>query len=111
LEPNAPGDNRVAVAISKLQHEKLLDEGTSTLEEKYLQSIAHVGLETGKARLDTEQSEGILAQTRSLKERISGVSIDEETANMVRYQHAYDASAKVLKTADDMFKTVLGIMR
>jgi flagellar hook-associated protein 1 len=111
LAPNAPGDNRIALAISKLQHEKIMDDNTSTLEEKYLQGIAHIGLETGKARLDTEQSDGILAQTRSIKERISGVSLDEETANMVRYQHAYDASAKVLKTADEVFKSLLGIMR
>ena len=51
------------------------------------------------------------AEAKSLKERLTGVSIDEETANMVKFQHAYDASAKVLKTADEMFKTVLGILR
>ncbi len=109
LVPNAPGDNRIALGISKLQHEKILLGGTTTLEEFYLQLVGKVGLEVGKAHLDHEQSEGILAQTNSIRERISGVSIDEETANMIKFQHAYDASAKVLKTAEEMFHTVLAL--
>lgn len=111
LNANSPGDNRVALAISKLQHERIMVEGTATIEEVFLQTIGNIGINTGKARLDSEQSEGILAQTTALRERMSGVSIDEETANMVRFQHAYDASAKVMQTANDMFDTVLRIKR
>lgn len=111
LAPNAPGDNRVAIAISKLQHERISGDGNVTLEEKYLQTIGSIGLETGKARFDAEQSNGILAQATSLRERLTGVSIDEETANMIRFQQAYQASAKIMQAADDMFKTVLEIKR
>ncbi len=46
-----------------------------------------------------------------MRERLLGVSIDEETANMVRYQHAYEASAKVMAAADDMFKTIISLKR
>ncbi len=109
LKANSPGDNRVAIGISKLQHEKVLGEGSSTLEEQYLQIVGTIGLETGKARIDAEQAKGILVQAKSLKERLSAVSIDEETANMVRFQHAYEASAKVMAAADEMFKTVISI--
>ncbi|MFG1500295.1 flagellar hook-associated protein FlgK [Halobacteriovorax sp. XZX-3] len=109
LSPNSPGDNRVAIAISKLQHERLMAGGTATLEEDYLKTVGSVGLETGKAKLDAEQSEGLLAQANSIRERISGVSIDEEAANMIKYQHAYEAAAKVMKTANEMFDTVLSI--
>lgn len=111
LAPNSPGDNRVAIAISKLQHEKILGSGNTTFEEEYLKAVGQIGLRTAKSKIDTEQASGILAQAKSFKERISGVSIDEETASMVRYQHAYDASAKVIKTADEMFQSVLGMMR
>ena len=111
LEPNSPGDNRIAIAISKLQHEKILNGGTTTLEETYQKSVGKIGLATAKSKIDVEQSGGILAQAKSIKERISGVSIDEETANMVKYQHAYDASARMIKTADEMFDSVLGMMR
>jgi flagellar hook-associated protein 1 FlgK len=109
LNPNSPGDNRVALAISKLQHEKILAEGTTTLEEEYLKSIGDIGLEARKSRLDEEHSNGLLAQINAIKERISGVSLDEEAANMVKFQHAFEASAKVIQTADEMFKSVLAM--
>jgi flagellar hook-associated protein 1 FlgK len=110
LEPNKPGDNRIALAISKLQHEKVLGDGTTTFEEQYLKSVGNIGLQTGKSRIDEEQSAGILSQARSFKERLSGVSLDEEAANMVRYQNAYEASAKIIKASDEMFRAVLGML-
>jgi flagellar hook-associated protein 1 len=110
LEANKPGDNRVALAISKLQHEKVLGSGTTTMEEQYLKSVGNIGLQTGKSKIEGEQSGGILAQAKSFKERLSGVSLDEEATNMVRYQNAYEASAKVIKASDEMFKAVLGLL-
>jgi flagellar hook-associated protein 1 FlgK len=110
LEPNKPGDNRVAIAISRLQHEKILGAGNTTLEEHYLETVGNVGMHVAKSKIDEEQSAGILATTKAIRERISGVSLDEETANMVKYQHAYEAAAKVIKASDEMFKAVLGIM-
>lgn len=111
MAPNSPGDNRIAIAISKLQHEKILGDGSKTFEEGYLQSVAQIGLANAKSRVDTEQSSGILAQAKSIKERLVGVSIDEETTNMVKYQQAYDASAKMIRAADEMFDSVLGMIR
>ena len=115
LDPNAPGDNRVSIAISKLQHEKVFEtnhgDNGVTFEEHYHKSVGKIGLTVSKTKLDLEQSEGVLAQAKSIKERLSGVSIDEETANMVKFQHAYDASARMIKTADEMFDSVLSMMR
>ena len=111
MDPNSPGDNRIAVAISKVQDERFMEGGSATIEESYLKAIGNIGLEAGKAQLNSEQSEGVLAQLNNLRERISGVNLDEETANMVKFQHAYNASAKVIQTADEMFQTVLGMKR
>lgn len=110
LAPNTPGDNRIALAISKLQHEKVLGGGTTTFEEQYLKSVGHIGLQAGKAKINEEQSAGILAQAKSVKERLAGVSLDEEAANMIRYQNAYEASAKVMRASDEMFKAVLNLL-
>jgi flagellar hook-associated protein 1 FlgK len=110
LEPNKPGDNRVALAISKLQHEKVLGAGTTTFEEQYLKSVGNIGLQVGKSKVNEEQSAGILAQAKSFKERLAGVSLDEEAANMIRYQNAYEASAKVIRASDEMFKAVLNLL-
>ena len=88
-----------------------MNNGTATIEEHFLKTIGKLGIEAGKAKLDTEQANGILMQTQSLKDRLSGVSLDEEAANLIRYQHAYEAAAKVMQTADKMFETVLSIKR
>ena len=111
LAPNRPGDNRVSLAISKLQHEKILAEGTTSFEEEYLSSVGKIGLLSAKSRIDQEQADGLLVQAESIRERISGVSLDEEAANMIKFQQAYDAAAKVLKTADEMTQTILAIKR
>ena len=110
-QANAPGDNRIALAIAELQYAKLLDNGISTFEDFYLKEIGKIGAETRASRVNEEQSLGILAQNKALRERVSGVSIDEETADMIRFQHAFDASARVMSVADEMFKTVLGIKK
>jgi flagellar hook-associated protein 1 FlgK len=109
--PNHPGDNRVAIAISKIGQQKILNNGRSTMEEEYLKSISEMGTASNKAKFNQEQAQGLLAQTKALKERVSGVSLDEEATNLIRFQNAYQASAKVIKEADDMFKTVLDLKR
>ena len=111
LEPNAPGDNRIAIAISKIQHEKMLGGGSKTFEETFLQSVGKIGLSTSKSKINEEQSKGILAQAKSMKESLSGVSLDEEATSMVKYQQAYEASAKMIRVADEMFDSVIGMIR
>lgn len=109
LEPGKPADNRIAAAIAKLQHERVMEDGASTIEEFYLKSVGKIGVEVGKAEFDKRQAEAMLKQGETLRDRISGVSIDEEAANLVKFQKAFEASAKVMQTANDMFNTVLSI--
>jgi flagellar hook-associated protein 1 len=110
-KPNSPGDNSVAIKISQLQFKKSMDDGKSTIEEYFLQNVGSIGVQTGKAEIDREQANGILNQAKTIKDRITGVSLDEEAANMVKYQHAYQASAKVIQAAEEMFKTLINISR
>jgi flagellar hook-associated protein 1 FlgK len=72
--------------------------------------VGHIGLQAGKAKINEEQSGGILAQAKSVKERLAGVSLDEEAANMIKYQNSYEASAKVMRASDEMFKAVLNLL-
>ena len=53
----------------------------------------------------------IMNQLGKIRDQICGVSIDEETANLMQFQHAFDASAKVIQVADEMLKTVLELKR
>ena len=111
IYPNTPGNNEVALKISDLQFDKVMNSNSSSLEEYFLQNIGRIGMETSKNQIQMEQSEGILAQTTALKERKTGVSIDEEAANLVKYQYTYQAAAKVINAAEEMFRTVINIGR
>jgi flagellar hook-associated protein 1 FlgK len=111
LEPQSPGDNRVGLGISRLFDTKFAKDGSRTLEENIIDAIGILGLSINKANLNKEQAEGIMTQMKSIRERISGVSIDEETSNMMRYQQAYEASARVIRVAEEMLRELLSIKR
>lgn len=110
-EPNAPGDNRIALAISGLQGARILNGGKTTVDDWFNSIVSDVGVATSRNRSALGQQQGIVNQLGNLREQISGVSIDEETANILQYQHSFDASAKVIQVADEMLKTVLDLKR
>jgi flagellar hook-associated protein 1 FlgK len=109
--PDAPGDNRTAIAISRLQGAKLLNNGFATADEWYNSIVSDVGVASAKNRFVLNQQKDIMIQLNKVRDQISGVSIDEETANLMQFQHAFDASAKVIQVADEMLKTVLSLKR
>lgn len=111
LVPDAPGDNRVAIEISKLQNAKLMDDGYATADEWYNSIVSDVGVATSKNRFALNQQKDIVTQLGKVRDQVSGVSIDEETSNLLQYQHCFDASAKVIQIADELLKTVLALKR
>lgn len=111
MNPNSPADNRVALAIAKLQHEKIGNKGSATFEEQYLKTVGNISISSAKTRVNSEHSKGILAQVKTMRERYSGVSLDEEAANMVKFQHQYHAAAKAIETSEKMFNSLLDILR
>ncbi|MCM2323164.1 MAG: flagellar hook-associated protein FlgK, partial [Oligoflexia bacterium] len=109
--PEAPGDNRIAIAISALQNHRALNEGKATFDDFYNSIMSDVGVTAARNRNGIQQQRDIMTQLNKMRDRISGVSIDEETTNLMQFQHAYDASAKVIQVADEMLKTVLELKR
>lgn len=107
--PGSAGNNEIALEIANLQFKKITDENKASLEESFLKTVGKIGLDAAKAELESEQTQGILAQNKSIKERITGVSLDEEAANLVKYQNTYQASAKVIQAAEEMFNTLIRI--
>lgn len=108
---DSPADNRIAIAISGLQGSRLMADGTSTLDDFYNSIVSDVGVMSSKNRATLNQQKNITQQLQKMREQISGVSIDEETANLMQYQHAFDASARVISVADEMVRTVLDLKR
>jgi flagellar hook-associated protein 1 len=111
VQHNAPGDNRIALAIAGLQDQKLMNGGTSTADEFYNSIVSDVGVASGSVLNKMNQQKDIMLQLDKMRDQVSGVSIDEETANLMQFQHIYDASAKVIAVADEMLKTVLELKR
>jgi len=110
-QPDSPGDNRIAIAISGLQSEKFMNEGKATMDDFYNSIVSDVGVAASKNRSGMNQQKDIMTQLNKIRDQISGVSIDEETANLMQFQHMFDASAKVIQVADEMLKTVLDMRR
>ncbi len=110
-QTGSPGDNRVANAISQLQFENIMPNETSTLDEYYNSMVGEVGIQARKTQSSHESQKGIVDQLKNIRESVSGVSLDEETTKLIEYQKAFDASARLIKTADEMFDTVLNLKR
>lgn len=109
--PDAPGDNTVANVISALQYKQVMDGGTSTMDDYYNTQVGQVGAMSQRAQKAQESQKNVMNQLGNIRESISGVSLDEETTKMIEFQKTYDASARLIKTADEMFDTVLNLKR
>lgn len=111
LMPKAPGDNRIASQIARLQYEGSLNDGNNTFDEFYNSMVGKVGVQTKRAATGVENQKNIVTQLTNIRESISGVSLDEEATKMIEFQKAFDASARLIRTADEMFDTVLSLKR
>ncbi|WP_413586286.1 flagellar hook-associated protein FlgK [Bdellovibrio sp. HCB274] len=109
--PDAAGDNTIANVISSLQYQQVMDGGTATMDDYYNTQVGQVGAMVQRAVKSQESQKNVMSQLTNIRESISGVSLDEETTKMIEFQKTYDASARLIKTADEMFDTVLNLKR
>ncbi|MEY4616118.1 MAG: hypothetical protein RJB66_1078 [Pseudomonadota bacterium] len=109
IKEKGVADNTVANVITKLQSLPILNDGTATLDDYYRASISQVGVLAARAKNESESQKNILTQLSNLRESISGVSLDEEATKMIEFQRSFDASARIVRTADEMFNTILGL--
>lgn len=108
---NSPADNRIANIMSALQYKPVFEEGTASFDDFYAGTVGKIGVETQRAQSAMESQESILSQLKNIRESISGVSLDEETTKMIEFQKNFDASARLIRTADEMMETVLSLKR
>ncbi|MCW8826709.1 MAG: hypothetical protein OQK78_09835, partial [Gammaproteobacteria bacterium] len=101
------GNNENAIAIASLQTARLVDNGNNTINDAYNQLVSTVGIQANQARVSGKAQEIMLEQSRLKRDAVSGVNLDEEAADLIRYQQAYQAAAKVMAAADQMFKSLM----
>ncbi|TAA45303.1 flagellar hook-associated protein FlgK [Pseudoxanthomonas winnipegensis] len=105
--PARSSSNANAQAFSTLDTKQLLSGGTQSLTMAMSQLTAKAGTEASHAQMSLEAQQTIDAQVSAERESVSGVNLDEEAADMMKFQQAYQAAAQVLKTADTLFQTLL----
>ncbi|MDD2898443.1 MAG: flagellar hook-associated protein FlgK [Desulfuromonadaceae bacterium] len=108
-----PGDNSKAVTIAKLAGTATVPSGapTATFSSFYSSFVSKVGLDVLSSKTTVAQDEAFTRQLSTLRESNSGVSLDEELTNLIKYQRSYQASAKLITTATEMMDTVIGMLR
>jgi len=105
------GDNRNARRLADLQSAKMMIGGTASFANTYGALIADVGTKTNQAASNASVQSHLLSQAEAAKSEVSGVNLDEEAADLVRFQQAYQAAAQVISVANTLFDSLLSAVR
>jgi flagellar hook-associated protein 1 FlgK len=106
---NGVSDNRNAVALAALQTADTMIGGTASHLEAYAQLVSEVGNKTREVKTIGASQTALAESAVASQQELSGVNLDEEAANLMRYQQAYQASAKVIEIASKVFDSILAL--
>jgi flagellar hook-associated protein 1 len=106
---NGVTDNRNALLLTALQTTNTLANGTANYQSAYSQIVSDVGNRSREIKVQGDAQTILVQQTTAAQQSVSGVNLDEEAANLIRFQQAYQASGRVLQIASKLFDTILGI--
>ncbi|MEW6659320.1 MAG: flagellar hook-associated protein FlgK [Thermodesulfobacteriota bacterium] len=102
------GDNSNALLLADLG-EQTVGPGGLTFSDAYQQIVTDIGLEAENAGDQMDYYQGLVDQFQEMRDSVSAVSLDEELTNLIKYQRAYQAAAKMVTTADEMLQTLLSL--
>jgi flagellar hook-associated protein 1 len=106
-EAALPGDNRAARALANVRGALLLNGGTGTLTDAWAQLTFSVGRDVQTARGETTLRQQIVSQLETLRDQVSGVSLDEEAMHLMKFQRAYEANARFFQIVDETLDTLM----
>lgn len=111
IERNIGGvqDGRNAIAFAALQTSNTMAGGTATYQSAYAKMVADNGILTRETKIRLEAQNAVLTAAQNSRDSLSAVNLDEEAANMMKFQQAYQAAAKVLEIGGTLFDTILSI--
>jgi len=104
-------DNRNALLLAALQTANTVANGTANYQSAYTQLVGQIGNQARQIDVQSKAQDALVTQTREAQQSLSGVNLDEEAANLIRFQQAYQASGKVLQIADSLFASILELGR
>lgn len=106
---SGPADNRNALALAGIQTDKFLYDKTATLQSAYATAVATLGAKASEVKNGASSSQALHDQIKAQYDNFAGVNLDEEAANLIRFQQAYLAASKVMQTSQKLFDAVLAI--
>jgi len=106
----SPGDNTIALEIADLKQKLILNNGTESLIDFFNAIVSEIGNETKRVSDSVNNQNLMIEQFTNLRDSVSGVSLDEEYVNLIKYQRGYEASAKLITTVDEMFETLINMV-
>ncbi|MBN2738563.1 MAG: flagellar hook-associated protein FlgK [Spirochaetales bacterium] len=109
-QTGGPGDGRAALAIANLRTEQVMIGNRTTFDDYFADAVAEIGLKGEQAEKALETENLILKQLKDMRDSISGVNVDEEMANMVKFQHGYTAAARFVSNIDEMLDVIINRM-
>lgn len=110
--PVIEGDNTNALAIAQLKNKLTMNPTSSgdnraTFDDYYSSIVAQLGIDTREAERMYDNQTLLVDQLQNRRESVSGVSLDEEMANMIKYQHSYTAAARIINAMDEMLELIV----
>lgn len=106
-----PGDNRNGLALAGLENNQSMLGGTASFQDGYGLLVSEVGVLTSSAKIATAAQETLLNNAKSSWGNVSGVNLDEEAANLIKFQQSYQAAAQMISVSDTLFNALLGAVR
>jgi len=101
------GDSRNGVLIAGIETTKTLDNGTTSLQGAYSQLVSSIGNQTAELQATSTAANTQLTNATNAQQALSGVNLDEEASNLLQYQEAYQAAAKLMSTVSSLFSSLL----
>lgn len=111
IEANSGGvtDNRNALLLGGLQTKSTLDGNSTSFQGAYGRMVSQVGNKTKELSVTSKAQENLVTQIQQTQQSLSGVNLDEEAADLMRYQQAYQAAAKAMQVASTLFDTLMSL--
>lgn len=107
----APGDNRNARALAALQSSTQAALGNVTFKDSFVRLVGDVGQRMQTSQDTQAFQQALFDQTQARRESLSGVNIDEEATNLIKFQRAFEAAARLISVGDEMYETMINIIR
>jgi flagellar hook-associated protein 1 FlgK len=104
------GDGRAAGEIASIRNSPVMIGRSRTFDDYFAEAVTNVALKSEQAKLQMDTQNAIMSDLRNLRQSISGVNIDEELADIIKFQHGYNAAAKFVSVVDELLDTIINRM-